>query len=267
MLIDIQRDEFIPPDICYHDYEMVIQTERTFRNASNKTIHVYGDHHTENHENSDRFKGIIRAALGRGAHAFIEIGAYQLSQIRLEEREENLQGLCYQIPHFLSQPPVYENICMNDIRSNVDSAPFISWANCYTSRQTATIVTWQDIENRFLAARVRVKGISTAEGQSLRNVTSDLFQALEDRWTVFKRLVVLTDNLLPGVVANQALRSDDVTVLQRLYEVGLLCDMENWITSSDASECLLFCGHFHAGNLRQSFVLLGFEQTSERIIT
>ena len=52
--------------------------------------------------------------------------------------------------------------------------------------------------------------------------------------------------------------NDENIIIMRLYEVGLLCDMNPWISSSK-NDCLVFCGDYHANVLQDILTSMNFK--------
>jgi hypothetical protein len=72
----------------------------------------------------------------------------------------------------------------------------------------------------------------------------------------------LNDCILPAVITNidTSITFDNCLLLMRLYEIGLLCDMEDWLKFHTSANCIIFCGHLHIPPLVEIFKKFRFAE-------
>ena len=261
--------EITPLDFCFHDFEMTIVSNYILKNIQGKTIYLRGDQHAESRADLGGVDGLlseIKVVLSDCGNAFIEFGEYLLDNVLLSEDKGENNGMYYRIPFLLSQLPDQSGLCMNDIRACAASAPLISWCNFSLGNQKSTIATWKLIDDRFVEAKNRIDDIlKTPENKILWEVTSKLFKPIEKRWFDIKKIVMkhylkLDTCIDPGnnkIEIEDLKWDEDKLILMQLYEVGLLCDMEQWF-GEPGNSCIIYCGYLHVENLLEPFKNLGF---------
>jgi hypothetical protein len=209
----------------------------------------------------------ISTLVDGGGFAFLELGAHQLNFATQDGGEK---GLYYRMSVRLNN--AYRNnprVTINDIRATNEVIPIIAWASCSNGIQNITQVTWKNIDERFDAARNGIDELAqqavicpvlTAAALLLNNILEVWDDIKED---LLSHSILLEHNLLPMPVAVRA-NNVSVKVMQRLNEVGLLCDMHNWLTNpqNENSNAIVFCGAFHVELLQPIFIALGWTITS-----
>ena len=212
-----------------------------------RTIVLYGDEHRQDGTDLNEAPALMEEfdnLMDNDGHAFIELGAFQMQRV-LEN--EGMNGLYYRLPYLLHERYDYTHprLFIRDIRATATSTPFISWFNCSVGELTTTVVTWQCIQDRFNDAEIRIGNISD---HTLREAAQQIYSTTIPTWTAVQEYVNLDDCILPAVGIDADVSIGDVNryyILMRLYEVGLLCDMENWLISLPNTNCIVFCGYHH----------------------
>jgi hypothetical protein len=86
-----------------------------------------------------------------------------------------------------------------------------------------------------------------------------IFKTVYAIWSEIASKVNLENNIKDDLVNNPNVQANEynISILQ-LYEVGLLCDMEEWFRLSK-NDCIVFCGHLHAEVLKIVLLRLHFK--------